>query len=135
MTQLFPGRYPAATATAGLSRVDVRAELREAQINGDVIWNIVQGEMAKGNKPATVNRYLSTVRGLLRKGGPAAFEVTRGEGGDTLDIRVVAEATDGDAAMAGLQDYRPDVAIQLLGTVIVIDRIQHAGTNSVLSDD
>lgn len=37
-----------------------------SQINGDVIWNIVQGELAKGNKPATVNRYLSTVRGLLR---------------------------------------------------------------------
>lgn len=36
------------------------------QINGDVIWKIVQGEMSKGNKPATVNRYLATVRGLLR---------------------------------------------------------------------
>ncbi len=41
-------------------------ELALSQINGDVIWQIVQGEMAKGNKPATVNRYLSTVRGLLR---------------------------------------------------------------------
>jgi hypothetical protein len=26
------------------------------QINGDVIWSIVQGELKKGNKPATVNR-------------------------------------------------------------------------------
>jgi integrase len=41
-------------------------DLTLSQINGDLIWNIVQGEMAKGNKPATVNRYLSTVRGLLR---------------------------------------------------------------------
>lgn len=41
-------------------------ELTLSQISGDVIWQIVQGEMAKGNKPATVNRYLSTVRGLLR---------------------------------------------------------------------
>lgn len=36
------------------------------QINGDVIWSIVQGELEKGNKPATVNRYLATVRSLLR---------------------------------------------------------------------
>lgn len=36
------------------------------QINGDVIWKIVEGEMSKGNKPATVNRYLATVRSLLR---------------------------------------------------------------------
>lgn len=36
------------------------------QINGDVIWGIVQGELKKGNKPATVNRYLATVRNLLR---------------------------------------------------------------------
>lgn len=36
------------------------------QINGDVVWRIVQGEFKKGNKPATVNRYLSTVRNLLR---------------------------------------------------------------------
>lgn len=36
------------------------------QINGDVIWSIVQGELKKGNKPATVNRYMSTVRALLR---------------------------------------------------------------------
>jgi integrase len=36
------------------------------QISGDVIWSIVQGEFKKGNKPATVNRYLATVRSLLR---------------------------------------------------------------------
>jgi integrase len=36
------------------------------QINGDVIWSIVQGEFKKGNLPATVNRYLATLRGLLR---------------------------------------------------------------------
>jgi hypothetical protein len=36
------------------------------QINGDVIWSVVQGEFKKGNKPATVNRYLATVRSLLR---------------------------------------------------------------------
>lgn len=36
------------------------------QINGDVIWSIVQGELGKGNMPATVNRYLATVRSLLR---------------------------------------------------------------------
>lgn len=36
------------------------------QINGDVIWSIVQGELKRGNKPATVNRYLSTMRSLLR---------------------------------------------------------------------
>lgn len=41
-------------------------DLSLAQINGDVIWSIAQGELKKGNKPATVNRYLSTVRGLLR---------------------------------------------------------------------
>jgi integrase len=36
------------------------------QINGDVIWSVIQGELAKGNKPATVNRYLATIRCLLR---------------------------------------------------------------------
>ena len=35
-------------------------------ITGDVIWSIIQGELKKGNKPATVNRYLSAVRGILR---------------------------------------------------------------------
>lgn len=36
------------------------------QINGDVIWTVIQGEMKKGNKPATINRYLATIRGLLK---------------------------------------------------------------------
>lgn len=36
------------------------------QIDGDVIWRVVQGESKKGNKPATINRYLATVRSLLR---------------------------------------------------------------------
>ncbi len=36
------------------------------QINGDVVWSIVQGETKRGNKPATVNRTLSTMRALLR---------------------------------------------------------------------
>lgn len=36
------------------------------QINGDVVWSIVQGEVAKGNMAATINRYLATVRCLLR---------------------------------------------------------------------
>lgn len=37
-----------------------------SQINGDVVWAVIQGELKKGNKPATVNRYLATVRALLR---------------------------------------------------------------------
>lgn len=36
------------------------------QINGDVIWNIVQALMKKGNKPATINRNLSLIRNLLK---------------------------------------------------------------------
>lgn len=36
------------------------------QINGDVVWSVIQGELKKGNKPATVNRYLATIRSLLR---------------------------------------------------------------------
>ena len=36
------------------------------QITGDVIWQFCQRELARGNKPATVNRYLSTVRSILR---------------------------------------------------------------------
>ena len=35
------------------------------QISSDVIWSIIK-ELEKGNKPATVNRYLATVRNLLR---------------------------------------------------------------------
>ncbi len=40
--------------------------LNLGQINGDVIWSVVQGELKKGNKPATVNRYLALIRSLLR---------------------------------------------------------------------
>ncbi|MDP5240882.1 site-specific integrase [Uliginosibacterium sp. 31-16] len=36
------------------------------QINGDVVWQVVQRQMKRGNKPATVNRYLSLIRSLLR---------------------------------------------------------------------
>jgi len=36
------------------------------QINGDVIWTIVQGQLKKGNAPATVNRYLAIIRNLLK---------------------------------------------------------------------
>ena len=36
------------------------------QINGDVIWSIVQGLLKRGNKPATVNRYLAAIRSLFR---------------------------------------------------------------------
>lgn len=36
------------------------------EITGDVVWFICQRELAKGNKPATVNRYLAVVRGVLR---------------------------------------------------------------------
>lgn len=36
------------------------------EINGDLIWSISQRELARGNKPATVNRYLATIRGILR---------------------------------------------------------------------
>lgn len=36
------------------------------QIDGDLIWHICQRELARGNKPATVNRYLAVVRGILR---------------------------------------------------------------------
>ena len=36
------------------------------EINGDVIWSVVQDQLKKGNKPATVNRYLAALRCLLR---------------------------------------------------------------------
>ncbi|WP_227815642.1 tyrosine-type recombinase/integrase [Nitrogeniibacter aestuarii] len=36
------------------------------EINGDLVWTVIQGEMKKGNKPATINRYLATIRSLLR---------------------------------------------------------------------
>ncbi len=45
--------------------------------------------------PGYAKFWVQTVRGLLRKGGPAVFEVTRSESGDTLDIRVDAVTPDG----------------------------------------
>lgn len=36
------------------------------EVTGDVVWSVCQREIAKGNKPATVNRYLAVVRGVLR---------------------------------------------------------------------
>ena len=36
------------------------------QINGDIVWLVIEKELKKGNKPATVNRYLAVLRGLLR---------------------------------------------------------------------
>lgn len=42
------------------------AQLTLDQINGDVVWGVTQGLLAKGNKPATVNRHLAVIRGLLR---------------------------------------------------------------------
>lgn len=36
------------------------------QINGDVIWQISQGELTRGCKPATVNRCLAALRSVLR---------------------------------------------------------------------
>lgn len=36
------------------------------EINGDAIWRVIEGRLGIGNKPATVNRYLALIRGLLR---------------------------------------------------------------------
>lgn len=36
------------------------------QINGDVVWNIIQGELKRGNAIATVNRHLAVTRAILR---------------------------------------------------------------------
>ena len=36
------------------------------QINGDVVWKIIQSESKRGLKPATVNRSLSWLRSVLR---------------------------------------------------------------------
>ena len=41
-------------------------ELNLSQIKGDVIWAVIHGEMKKGNKPATIKRYLALLRNLLR---------------------------------------------------------------------
>ena len=36
------------------------------QINGDTLWSIIQGELKRGNKIATVNRHLAVTRAILR---------------------------------------------------------------------
>src|SRR5579862_500932 len=36
------------------------------QIDGDVVWKVTQGELKRGNAPATVNRYLALIRNVLR---------------------------------------------------------------------
>jgi hypothetical protein len=41
-------------------------ELQLREITGDVIWRITQDELKRGNQPATVNRYLASLRNLLR---------------------------------------------------------------------
>jgi len=41
-------------------------QLSLRQIDGDVIWSVIRGETKKGNKPATINRYLALIRSLLR---------------------------------------------------------------------
>ena len=37
-----------------------------SQINGDVVWTVTQGELKRGNAPASVNRYLALIRNVLR---------------------------------------------------------------------
>ena len=37
-----------------------------AEINGDVVWSITERLSRRGIAPATVNRYLATIRGILR---------------------------------------------------------------------
>ena len=41
-------------------------DLTLQQIDGDVIWKVTQGELKRGNAPATVNRYLALIRNVLR---------------------------------------------------------------------
>lgn len=36
------------------------------QINGDVVWQVVQREIKRGNKIATINRHLAVMRAILR---------------------------------------------------------------------
>ena len=36
------------------------------RIDGDVVCKVIEHERAKGNKPATINRYLALMRCLLR---------------------------------------------------------------------
>lgn len=41
-------------------------QLALSRVNGDVIWTVAQAELRRGNAPATVNRYLATIRNVLR---------------------------------------------------------------------
>jgi integrase len=41
-------------------------ERQLGEITGDMIWHITQEELKHGNQPATVNRYLATIRNQLR---------------------------------------------------------------------
>jgi integrase len=41
-------------------------QLTLSRITGDVIWTVTQAELRRGNAPATVNRYLATIRNVLR---------------------------------------------------------------------
>jgi uncharacterized protein YcbK (DUF882 family) len=53
LNELFPAAYPAKAAVAGKTRAQVRAELAEAQRNGDIAANKDQGtefESASGRK-------------------------------------------------------------------------------------
>lgn len=50
-----------------LRKLDVyMGSLMLHEITGDVVWSVIQGELKKGNMPATINRYLATIRALLR---------------------------------------------------------------------
>ena len=91
--------------------------------------------------PGYAKFWTQTVRGLLRKGGPAAFEITRTESGDTLDIRVDAVTPDGafrnrlpitiharmpddnTQTVAAVQDapgsYRARITLPVEGTTVV----------------
>ena len=54
---------------------------------------------------------LLVVRVLLADDHAAFRDLVRGILEDTLDIRVVAEAVDGNSALAQLVEHRPDIAI------------------------
>lgn len=47
------------------------------QITGDVIWTVVQGELKRGRKPASVNRYLALIRCLLRMARDGSLALRR----------------------------------------------------------
>lgn len=68
-SSLIPGSSRQGLDTARVAHPQCRrAELTSAAFSstGDVIWKVIEGEGKKGNKPATVNRYLCAIRALLR---------------------------------------------------------------------